>query len=341
MGVDAQTLVALATVLMILAIVSTVLRFWARSITAVSLATDDYLILPALATVIAEAIWCYWVAVAYGGAGRPDDFVLGPDHQPVFTTSLSNYGKFEFAMQLLPTIALGFTKVSVLFFYRRIFVGVTFNKVTVVLMAVSVIWAVSFVLATVFQCVPVYQLWTSFRFAWTHCIDTVSMYYAVSVTGFVTDIIILTVPLPMVFRLQMRPKQKCAVAGIFLLGSFVCGAAIARFAIFIQIGQGVPYHLTDENYFSLPTHVCTLFESALGVVSANLPTMRSVFMRKGGEGSFFSLRRLVPGLSYRHGTGRTTGGNGGRSAETGRKGSKEGEDSREVLPLATMERDML
>ena len=69
--------------------------------------------------------------------------------------------------------------------------------------------------------------------------------------------------------------------------------------------------------------------------------MRSVFMRKGGEGSFFSLRRLVPGLSYRHGTGRTTGGNGGRSAETGRKGSKEGEDSREVLPLATMERDML
>lgn len=87
------------------------------------------------------------------------------------------------------------------------------------------------------------------------------MFYATALTNMITDMCILTIPLPMIWKLQMPTQQKIAVSGIFLLGALwashhrsvqlsgieglfsshirsVCGISIARFVFFVQAGKG-------------------------------------------------------------------------------------------------------
>lgn len=123
-------------------------------------------------------------------------------------------------MQLLPLASLGFSKLSVLFFYRRIFhVYTKFLIVNTVLLLIVAGWAISFFFVTLFQCRTPNTLWTTFEFARHNCVDTLSFYYSVSITGFITDLAILISPLPVIHQLQMPLKNRIAIACILLLGA--------------------------------------------------------------------------------------------------------------------------
>lgn len=87
-------------------------------------------------------------------------------------------------------------------------------------MVIVVLWAVSFFFATAFQCRDPTTLWSTFEYARTNCVETIPFYYAVSITGFITDIMILASPLPIIFyKLQLPLANRIAIAGIFLLGA--------------------------------------------------------------------------------------------------------------------------
>ena len=45
------------------------------------------------------------------------------------------------------------------------------------------------------------------------------MYYGMAISSVILDVLILVMPLPLIWRLQMSVKDKVAVSGIFLLGS--------------------------------------------------------------------------------------------------------------------------
>jgi hypothetical protein len=51
------------------------------------------------------------------------------------------------------------------------------------------------------------------------CIDTQMLTYAQSVSDFVIDAIILTIPVPLVWRLHLEPRRRLAVIGVFLTAS--------------------------------------------------------------------------------------------------------------------------
>jgi hypothetical protein len=57
--------------------------------------------------------------------------------------------------------ALGFTKLSILFQYLRIFPQETFRKACFGLIAVTVIWTLWAVLSSMIMCVPVHAFWTT------------------------------------------------------------------------------------------------------------------------------------------------------------------------------------
>ncbi|KAK7954067.1 hypothetical protein PG996_014953 [Apiospora saccharicola] len=101
----------------------------------------------------------------------------------------------------------------------------------------------------------------------------------------IVDIIILTIPIPMVWRLMMPVKQKIAVTGIFLLGAFVVGISAARVYFFFSAGSGFDKEY-DITYNLAPTLYWTQLESAIAVISACLPTMRVLFLG-------FSLETLL------------------------------------------------
>ncbi|KAL1860248.1 hypothetical protein Daus18300_009302 [Diaporthe australafricana] len=80
-------------------------------------------------------------------------------------------------------------------------------------------------------------------------------------------------PLPQIWKLQMSRTRRIQLAAVFLLGSLVVGAGIARCVL---SASGVTSQSTDLDYTysRAPAVYWTVIEANVGVISACLPTLR-------------------------------------------------------------------
>ncbi len=85
------------------------------------------------------------------------------------------------------------------------------------MLAIVTGWTIAFFFSNLFTCYPITPLVEAFY--GNKCIDGVAMWYASCVSDFSIDLIILTMPIPMVLRLQLPLQQRFAVMGMFLLGT--------------------------------------------------------------------------------------------------------------------------
>lgn len=123
-----------------------------------------------------------------------------------------------YASEPIVTVAICLARYSILLFYARIFTNRTFRMPVYIMYTVNGLWGVGFTLTYLVQCVPPKELWEAQQVKRQHCIGiSVNYYYAVSTI--ILDVVILAMPWPMVWRLQVAIKQKIAVLGIFMLGA--------------------------------------------------------------------------------------------------------------------------
>lgn len=101
--------------------------------------------------------------------------------------------------------------------YKRIFAVPYFYYVVHVCMAISVAKGVAFLVANIFNCTPVEAFWKPAEAR--HCINIEGLLMGNAIAALLIDGIILCLPGPMVFRLQISLRRKFAILGMFLLGS--------------------------------------------------------------------------------------------------------------------------
>jgi len=107
-----------------------------------------------------------------------------------------------------------------LIFYRRVFfVYKRFLIANNLLTVVVVMWTLAFFFSIVFQCPDPRTLWTTFEWTRGKCVDNLKLYYALAISGFLTDLMILASPLPVIRQLQMPMETRIAAACILLLGA--------------------------------------------------------------------------------------------------------------------------
>lgn len=95
-----------------------------------------------------------------------------------------------------------------------------FRKVTMIFVVVIICWTVSFFFATIFQCIPISTFWNYFFWdAGSKCFHVYDFYLGITVSDLITDVLILALPIPLVWRLQLPVKQRIAVGGMFLTGA--------------------------------------------------------------------------------------------------------------------------
>lgn len=113
---------------------------------------------------------------------------------------------------------LGFAKFSILFLYRKLSQLKWFNICVYTLMSIVISYSISIIFALIFPCRPIAANWdisiTDFK-----CIDKAGIYLATAAANVATDMLILTLPIPMVLRLQMPRAQKIALMIVFAVGS--------------------------------------------------------------------------------------------------------------------------
>lgn len=78
-------------------------------------------------------------------------------------------------------------------------------------------WLVAGSLVTIFQCRPVGAAWDK-RIQTYYCINAYPMYEGVLISDLLTDVIMLVLPMPLVWNLQLPKLHKLAILGIFTLG---------------------------------------------------------------------------------------------------------------------------
>ncbi|KAF6225282.1 hypothetical protein HO133_010480 [Letharia lupina] len=259
MADSAGKMYALALVLSLLTIVVTALRFYARRMKQAALSWDDYMILPALHTGI-----------------REDGF-------PVFDHRLEVFEQVELLSSTCPHQLTGAV---------RIFKG-TFVKPSVwTMIGVVVVWTLGFFFANLFQCWPLWIDWTDFGFTPQNCINTNAMYLAQAWSDVLTDLIILTLPLPCIWVMQLPARHKAAVSGMFLLGGLTVGAGIAKLVVFNKVVQELDLGFLDISYMNTPLVYWPMVESCMGVVGACLPLLRPLFVGASSNGFMRSLKSV-------------------------------------------------
>ncbi|KAI0485071.1 hypothetical protein GGR56DRAFT_616728 [Xylariaceae sp. FL0804] len=290
---------------------------------------------------------------ALGGIAQPTPQGTGPEG---FFTATDNAEiiteKIFWSFDLVQCFAFGTAKLSVLFFYRRIFRGKTFHILTTSMIIIVVIWTVGFFFAILFRCgTQFWALWAPLKYLLANCYDSTPLFQAFAISDVITDTFILIIPVYWTTRLHMTFGRKIAVCGVFLLGGVVIGAGIARLVIFIQQTND-PYqnadgigHLTTEMYWSM-------IEMGISVVAACLPAIWPLFGRVSLESmvhtvrSMLSLESLTPsgnrGSGERSRDGMDSDGGSQQSGPYKRIHERMGEDVAgdshiEAIPLGELE----
>ena len=131
---------------------------------------------------------------------------------------METWGKVVFALLILYSLAVAFPKLSILALYLRIFTEKRYRISTWVLAAIISGTAVTVSLTAVFQCSPVPYAWDK-SISGGNCIDVASFYIYISIPNVITDVAILLLPLPMIFKLHTNQSQKVGLSIVFLLGT--------------------------------------------------------------------------------------------------------------------------
>lgn len=117
----------------------------------------------------------------------------------------------------LYVITLGLVKASLIAFYLQIFQERRFRIVCWAVLGFIAVSTVIIQFLTIFACAPVQSFWD--RDIKGKCLDVGAIGFANSALAITQDLIILIMPMPSLYHLQLKFWRKIAVALMFAVGA--------------------------------------------------------------------------------------------------------------------------
>lgn len=130
--------------------------------------------------------------------------------------SLETILKMMVSYALIYTFAISTIKLSVLCFYLRVFVGDRFRLITKIVTGVVGVYTLANILLLFLICRPFaanYDLSVE-----GNCGDQPTAFISIGAYNIISDVVILCLPIPMVWRLQAKREMKIGLTIIFLVG---------------------------------------------------------------------------------------------------------------------------
>lgn len=116
--------------------------------------------------------------------------------------------------------AILFAKLTVLAFYLNIFhINRTFRMVTLFTMVFVTMYLLAGLFTYIFQCRPIKLSWEWSAPLPKICLNGIQQSASIGGFNIGTDLFIMLMPLPMVWKLQLSTKNKIGLSLIFALGS--------------------------------------------------------------------------------------------------------------------------
>ncbi|KAL1620451.1 hypothetical protein SLS56_009682 [Neofusicoccum ribis] len=114
--------------------------------------------------------------------------------------------------------SIGFTRVSIIFQYLRVFAVTKATRITLICMLIFVaLYTLQAVIVTIFSCTPVSDFWNGENPGLCIDIKAFWIFHAVFTISF--DILIIYLPIPIIRRLKISRKQRVTLIILFSLGA--------------------------------------------------------------------------------------------------------------------------
>ncbi|KAK0705085.1 hypothetical protein B0H67DRAFT_370576 [Lasiosphaeris hirsuta] len=257
------------------------LRLFSRWWTVPRFEVDDYIMmLVALLYIIFESLGGIAAQVAFG-----------VDIWTVDGASLTLSLKLFYIGETLYLAILTLTKLSILWFYLRIFPNAMFRFTAYAVMAWVSLSGAIFVFLQIFQCVPIPFIWEGWKkgdFGPYSCLDINALGFTSAASSIAQDIVIIIMPLPLLTKLNVSRRSKFGIILMFSLGIFVTITSCVRLWTLYTFGDSV--NPTWEYTNAL---IWTGLEVAVSIIVTSLPAIRVLISRcfPGMFGSLSGSRR--------------------------------------------------
>ncbi|KAI1379851.1 hypothetical protein F4677DRAFT_297159 [Hypoxylon crocopeplum] len=194
--------------------------------------------------------------------------------------------------------------------YRRLFPQRPVYIVLYITTGIMVSTAIASLIADLAACDPFSANWASPDIQATHCINKEALFVWSTFPNIVTDVIMLLLPLPIIWRLHTPTQLKVALTCTFLLGSIGLIASILRFATFSNTNSFI-----DATYNAVELVIWTIAEPSVYLISACVLMYRPL-LEKIGIGSLSSSSKASDSRAYKQHPG-TESRRMGRALESG------------------------
>ncbi|KAI1398269.1 hypothetical protein F4819DRAFT_489753 [Hypoxylon fuscum] len=244
------------------------LRFYTRRHLKSDLQVDDWLCIPAWLCLTGTC--ASLLAGVFNGAFT-DEPVTDPVEKAAQEHTLA---QVTAALVILWMATNFFIKMLMLFFYRRIFMGLVFDVCNWTLMGLSVVWFIYAVLSWFLYCGS--DLKADFEGPWVGCpLWGFQIQMGVFALDSFIDLCLLLLPIPFVWHLLLDFKRKIAVSVVFILGGFAFVAGLNNTIIqLVYLTNPDVANGDGANFFqgsSLLFSNWPAIEVGVGLLASNLP----------------------------------------------------------------------
>ncbi|KAL4903832.1 hypothetical protein BDW74DRAFT_155471 [Aspergillus multicolor] len=268
--------VAVCIVFETLAIIAMSLRFYSHRLRKRRIAAHDWVIVVAL-IFSTGCVALVITAVAVGGLGQHTWELSNP------TDQLLHFAKIYVANSPVWAAAITAVKVSIVLLYISLFGNnPTIRYACYILITVQNLWGVAVTLSSLLLCQPLRMNWDPT--ADGHCGSTEATYLALHIINLILDVTVGLLPVPVLWKLQMKRRKKIELALMFALGIAICIITIFRINMINDLVS------TDLTYTTTPLMIFTILEPLLGIILACLPLLRPVFERVSAFRTLHSSR---------------------------------------------------
>ncbi|KAM0804201.1 hypothetical protein BDR22DRAFT_654105 [Usnea florida] len=180
------------------------------------------------------------------------------------------YGNYS---DIVYSISIFHTKCSILLLILRVFCSVKRNIgywLTQSLIVVNAIFYLAYFFVPIFQCSPRTKIWTPEEPG--SCMDVEALYIASATFNVASDIAMLSVPIYLIWNLQMSRQRKVGISAIFAAGGLACIASILRMVYLVKLTK-----TQDYSYVKLQTVAWGIAEVAFGLLCSCLVVLPRLY----------------------------------------------------------------